>query len=103
MRYPSSRNAFTLIELLVVISIIALLVAILLPALRAARATARSVTCASQLKQIALAGVMYANDNEDAFCHAIWQNGIRGMSSGLPAPGIGDYIGTATNRPPEGQ
>ena len=49
-----TRNAFTLIELLVVISIIALLIAILLPALGAARATARSSTCLTVTRQHAI-------------------------------------------------
>ena len=56
---------FTLIELLVVISIIALLIAILLPALKSARDVARSMACMTQLKQIQLAGAMYASDHED--------------------------------------
>lgn len=55
-------KAFTLIELLVVISIIALLIAILLPALKKAREVARQSVCASQLRQIALAENMYADD-----------------------------------------
>lgn len=57
------RIGFTLIELLVVISIIALLIAILLPALNGARASARSVACLSNLKQIAIAQQTYENDH----------------------------------------
>ncbi|MCC6578979.1 MAG: type II secretion system protein [Phycisphaeraceae bacterium] len=56
------HNGFTLIELLVVISIIALLVGVLLPALGAARNSARSSTCLSNQRQIGLAIRMYATD-----------------------------------------
>ncbi|WP_432797144.1 type II secretion system protein [Poriferisphaera sp. WC338] len=59
------KNAFTLIELLVVISIIALLIAILLPALSSARATARQIACGSNVRQIMLGMVMYADANDD--------------------------------------
>ena len=56
---------FTLIELLVVIAIIAILAAMLLPALSAARASAMSSTCISNLKQLGLAANLYADDNND--------------------------------------
>ena len=56
-----TQSAFTLIELLVVIAIIAILAAMLLPALSSARAAAWSANCTNNLKQLALANMMYAD------------------------------------------
>lgn len=58
-------DRFTLIELLVVIAIIAILAGMLLPALNAARETARGIACRNNLSSIAKAFLFYANDNQD--------------------------------------
>ncbi len=61
------RSGFTLIELLVVIAIIAILAAILFPVFARAREKARQTSCLSNLKQIALAIHMYAQDYDERF------------------------------------
>jgi prepilin-type N-terminal cleavage/methylation domain-containing protein/prepilin-type processing-associated H-X9-DG protein len=65
MDFRKDKFGFTLIELLVVISIIALLVSILLPALQSAKRKASGAVCLVNQKGIALAWIIYSNDNAD--------------------------------------
>lgn len=60
-----ARRGFTLIELLVVIAIIAILMAILLPTLNRAREQGKRAVCLNQQKQLSLASILYADDNDD--------------------------------------
>src|SRR5437868_4159088 len=74
-------KGFTLIELLVVIAIIAILAAILFPVFAQAREKARAITCVSNLKQIALATLMYSQDYDEKYFSG-WGSG------GGPEPGV---------------
>lgn len=57
------RGAFSVVELLVVIGMLAVAASIFLPSLSRARDSAKHVQCLSNLRQLAMATVMYANDN----------------------------------------
>jgi prepilin-type N-terminal cleavage/methylation domain-containing protein len=65
------RRAFTLIELLVVIAIVAILAALLFPVFAAARERARITTCASNLRQLGMAGHMYAQDFDELLYQSV--------------------------------
>jgi len=77
------KKGFTLIELLVVIAIIAILAAILFPVFAKARAKARQASCASNLKQIALATAQYISDYDSTYPLA---TGVLGTDA------LGDYM-----------
>lgn len=61
-------DGFTLVELLVVIAIISLLAALLMPALTSSRELARKARCVSQQRQIALANLLFVDDNNGLIC-----------------------------------
>src|SRR5947209_18837064 len=73
--------AFTLVELLVVIGIIALLISMLLPALNRAREQSRRIVCASQMRQLGIATLQYANSNRGHLPAPAWNGGYN------PKPG----------------
>src|SRR5947208_1430244 len=79
MSVVEKKRAFTLVELLVVIGIIAVLISVLLPALGRAREQANQAACLSNLRQVSMAFVMYANENKG------WLPATaRGGSTGTP-------------------
>src|ERR1022692_2995069 len=79
-------KGFTLVELLVVIGIIALLISILLPSLNRARETANRIKCASNLRQIGQAILLYANENKQQYPRTVQ---ISGGQNPVPTWGTG--------------
>lgn len=88
------RNKFTLIELLVVIAIIAILASMLLPALNKARDKARIISCSSNIKNVATAYRMYADDNEEMMPNDKWHSATSSDWM-MWRPVMHDYLGTA--------
>jgi len=84
------KRGFTLVELLVVISIIAVLLAILLPALNVAREHARRVECASNLRQLSLMAIMYAEGNNGRLLTGTADNYAEGLYTFVDNP---SYLG----------
>lgn len=93
------KKAFTLIELLVVIAIIAILAAILFPVFAQAKQAAKKTTSLSNIKQLALAASMYANDNDDTVVWQdwIWEGSDAAAPSGAKALGFLDPSMPAMN------
>ncbi len=62
----TNKRGFTLVELLVVIAIVGVLFMLILPAVASTRERAHTMSCLNNMKQLAMAALMYADDNDEA-------------------------------------
>ncbi len=93
------KRGFTLIELLVVIAIIAILAAILFPVFARAREKARQTSCLSNVKQLTLGVLMYAQDYDETMPYAVI--GVMGGQMDFVLDIVGPYTkNTQINRCP---
>jgi len=91
------RSAFTLIELLVVIAIIAILAAILFPVFAKAREQARKTSCLSNMKQLGLGFLMYAQDFDERLPGVHFGNGVGQSWPWVVWAGSYDWTGVFTH------
>ncbi|HTA29900.1 MAG TPA: prepilin-type N-terminal cleavage/methylation domain-containing protein [Candidatus Cybelea sp.] len=94
-RKSRRARAFTLVELLVVIAVIAVLAALLLPVLAKAKSQARTTYCLNNKRQLALAWLMYAQDNRDYLSYNSYS--ILALMSGNGMPDAPNWVTSEVN------